>query len=270
MERPEITVTDIGIGNDPHIFIWCLNWWPWAITHRLKPFVSHYIWYPHGYNLTWVTSVPAAALLMWPLTWLANPVVSFNVLSLLAPALSAWTAFLLARYLTRDTFSSFIGGYLFGFSSYELGQLLGHLHTNLIFVVPLLLLFVVQRVKGDLSRPRFLAAAGLQYPSGDAAIVIDVDLQDLPESIHEMVQKWQQGFEVVYAQRRTRDGETWIKKMVSVAGYKLINQIAEVEIPPNTGRLPTIEPARGGRDQSPQGMSWIFEENGGSGWFSAN
>jgi glycosyltransferase involved in cell wall biosynthesis len=77
--------------------------------------------------------------------------------------------------------------------------------------------------------------AGLQYASGDAAIVMDVDLQDPPELIHEMVQKWLEGFEVVYAQRRTRDGETWIKKVVSVAGYKLINQIAEVEIPPNTG-----------------------------------
>jgi glycosyltransferase involved in cell wall biosynthesis len=77
--------------------------------------------------------------------------------------------------------------------------------------------------------------AGLQYSNGDVAIVMDVDLQDPPELIHEMVQKWQDGFDVVYAQRRTRDGETWIKRVVSVAGYKLINQIAEVEIPPNTG-----------------------------------
>jgi glycosyltransferase involved in cell wall biosynthesis len=77
--------------------------------------------------------------------------------------------------------------------------------------------------------------AGLQYSKGDAAIVMDVDLQDPPELIHQMVEKWHEGFEVVYAQRRTRDGETWIKKAVSVIGYKLINQIAEVEIPPNTG-----------------------------------
>jgi polyisoprenyl-phosphate glycosyltransferase len=77
--------------------------------------------------------------------------------------------------------------------------------------------------------------AGLQYSSGDAAIVMDVDLQDPPELIHEMVRKWRDGFDVVYAQRRTRDGETWIKKVVAAAGYKLINQIAEVEIPPNTG-----------------------------------
>jgi glycosyltransferase involved in cell wall biosynthesis len=77
--------------------------------------------------------------------------------------------------------------------------------------------------------------AGLQYSSGDIAIVMDVDLQDPPELIHEMIQKWRDGFDVVYAQRRNRDGETFIKKVVSAAGYRLINQIAEVEIPPNTG-----------------------------------
>ena len=112
-----------GYGLDPIQFIWFLNWWPWAIAHGLNPFISYYVWYPHGFNLTWATSMPLAALLMWPLTWLAGAVVSYNVLSLVAPALSAWTGFLLARYLTRDTLASFIGGYLFGFSSYELGEM---------------------------------------------------------------------------------------------------------------------------------------------------
>jgi polyisoprenyl-phosphate glycosyltransferase len=77
--------------------------------------------------------------------------------------------------------------------------------------------------------------AGLQFACGDAVIVMDVDLQDPPELVIEMVNKWQQGYDVVYAQRRTRDGETAIKRLVSWAGYKLINRIAEVNIPPNTG-----------------------------------
>jgi len=135
----------LGFGADPIAYIWFLNWWPWAIGHGLNPFVSYYVWHPHGYNMTWAGSVPAAALLMFPVTWIANPVVSFNVLSLLAPALAAGAGFLLARYLTRDTSASFIGGYLFGFSSYELGHLLGHLNLDLIFVVPLLVLFVLLR-----------------------------------------------------------------------------------------------------------------------------
>jgi glycosyltransferase involved in cell wall biosynthesis len=77
--------------------------------------------------------------------------------------------------------------------------------------------------------------AGLQFSTGDAVIAIDVDLQDPPELILEMVKKWKEGFDVVYAQRTNRDGETALKKVVSYLGYKLINKIANVNIPPNTG-----------------------------------
>lgn len=77
--------------------------------------------------------------------------------------------------------------------------------------------------------------AGLQYATGDAVVVMDVDLQDRPELIAQMVEKFREGYDVVYAQRRTREGETWIKKMVSAIGYRLINRIADVNIPPNTG-----------------------------------
>jgi glycosyltransferase involved in cell wall biosynthesis len=81
----------------------------------------------------------------------------------------------------------------------------------------------------------FATLAGLQYSSGEAVVVIDVDLQDPPELIIQMVEKWREGYDVVYAQRRTREGETWIKKVVSEVGYRVINRIADVEIPKNTG-----------------------------------
>ncbi len=77
--------------------------------------------------------------------------------------------------------------------------------------------------------------AGLEWSSGDAVVVIDCDLQDPPELIGELVARWREGFDVVYAQRRTRAGETLPKRIVAWAGYKLINRIAEVEIPKNTG-----------------------------------
>jgi polyisoprenyl-phosphate glycosyltransferase len=77
--------------------------------------------------------------------------------------------------------------------------------------------------------------AGLQYSAGEAVIVMDVDLQDPPELVQPMFEKWKAGYDVVYAQRKNRDGETWIKKVVSAVGYKVINRIAEVNIPPNTG-----------------------------------
>jgi len=81
----------------------------------------------------------------------------------------------------------------------------------------------------------FATLAGLEYSAGDSVVVIDVDLQDPPELIVQMIGKWREGFDVVYAQRRTREGETWLKKVVSEIGYRVINRIAEVEIPKNTG-----------------------------------
>lgn len=77
--------------------------------------------------------------------------------------------------------------------------------------------------------------AGMEAAQGDAVVVIDCDLQDPPELIGEMVQRWREGCDVVYAQRRTREGETLAKRIVSVIGYRVIRRIAEVNIPPNTG-----------------------------------
>lgn len=76
---------------------------------------------------------------------------------------------------------------------------------------------------------------GLQYSRGDAVVVIDVDLQDPPELILEMVTKWREGWDVVMAQRRSREGENFVKRLVSFVGYHIINRIAETPIPPNTG-----------------------------------
>ena len=77
--------------------------------------------------------------------------------------------------------------------------------------------------------------AGMEAASGDAVVVIDCDLQDPPELIPTLVERWREGYDVVYAQRRTREGETRIKRIVAALGYRLIARIAEVDIPPNTG-----------------------------------
>jgi len=77
--------------------------------------------------------------------------------------------------------------------------------------------------------------AGLEAARGDAVVVVDCDLQDPPELIPELVAHWLEGYDVVYAQRRTRAGETIPKRIVAAAGYRLIKRIADVDIPPNTG-----------------------------------
>jgi glycosyltransferase involved in cell wall biosynthesis len=77
--------------------------------------------------------------------------------------------------------------------------------------------------------------AGLEACSGDAVVVIDCDLQDPPELISDLVARWREGYDVVYAQRRSRAGETLPKRIVAKLGYKVIARIGEVDIPPNTG-----------------------------------
>lgn len=77
--------------------------------------------------------------------------------------------------------------------------------------------------------------AGIELSSGDAVIVMDVDMQDPPTLIGEMVAKWREGYEVVYAQRNERAGERWIKKLVAAVGYRVIDRFGDVPIPRDTG-----------------------------------
>jgi polyisoprenyl-phosphate glycosyltransferase len=77
--------------------------------------------------------------------------------------------------------------------------------------------------------------AGLDYVRGAAAVVIDADLQDPPEVITSLVEKWRDGYDMVYAKRRERRGETWLKRATAALFYRIICRIGETEIPANTG-----------------------------------
>lgn len=83
--------------------------------------------------------------------------------------------------------------------------------------------------------------AGLDYSRGEAVVIIDADLQDPPEVILEMIQKWKDGYQVVYAVRAEREGETWFKKFTASAFYRLIFKITEVKIPLDTGDFRLID-----------------------------
>jgi hypothetical protein len=143
---------EVGSGDDPNIFIWSFAWWPHALLHGLNPIYTHAIWAPSGYNLAWTGSIPGLALAFAPVTLLAGPVVAYNAAAILIPAFAAWTAFLLCRYLTRALWPSLVGGYLFGFSSYMLGNEEGHMHLTAVFLVPLVALVVLRYLDGALSR----------------------------------------------------------------------------------------------------------------------
>lgn len=78
-------------------------------------------------------------------------------------------------------------------------------------------------------------SAGLDYTRGKVVIPIDADLQDPPELIVDLLAKWREGYDVVYAVRKTRQGESWIKRKTADSFYSLIGKISTIPIPANTG-----------------------------------
>ncbi len=77
--------------------------------------------------------------------------------------------------------------------------------------------------------------AGMDYSRGQAVVIIDADLQDPPEVILDLIAKWREGYEVVYAVRAEREGETWFKLFTASLFYRLIYRITDVDIPMDTG-----------------------------------
>ena len=145
-------------GADQGFFAWSLVHWVQVLAGNQAPFLTDRIDAPQGFNLAWATTIPGPALLLAPLTALAGPLWSYNLLALLAPALAAWSAYLLCRHVTRDVVAAIVGGWAFGFSSYLLGQTLNHVNLALVWPLPLIVLVVVRLVDGS-TRPRRGVAA---------------------------------------------------------------------------------------------------------------
>ena len=83
--------------------------------------------------------------------------------------------------------------------------------------------------------------AGLKCTSGDAVVIIDADMQDPPELIPEMVKLWEDGNEVIYGKRKTRDGESAFKLMTAKMFYKTLNALSDVDIPKDTGDFRLVD-----------------------------
>jgi dolichol-phosphate mannosyltransferase len=82
---------------------------------------------------------------------------------------------------------------------------------------------------------QFAITAGTDFASGDAVIVMDADLQDPPELIPQLIERWREGFEVVYAVRRERQGESWTKKTTAALFYRILRRTAPLEMPAAAG-----------------------------------
>lgn len=90
----------------------------------------------------------------------------------------------------------------------------------------------------DLSRnfgKEIALTAGLDHARGDVVVVIDADLQDPPELIPQMIEQWKSGYDVVYAKRSVREGESWLKKITSKIFYRIMQRVSRVDVPSDTG-----------------------------------
>jgi len=151
--------TYIGMGNDASVSMWFFVWWPYALFHRLNPLMTDLLWAPDGINLAWTTTIPLPSFAVWPVTAIAGPIAAFNALTLAALPLSAWSAFILCRYLSHRWWPALLGGYMFGFSAYMLGQQsCAHLSLTLTFIVPLAVLMTVCAIACEITPAKFALA----------------------------------------------------------------------------------------------------------------
>ena len=101
----------IGIGPDWGSAVFFLAWWPYAVLKHLNPFITHVIWAPDGFNLGCSNFDPLAGIALAPITLLAGPVAAYNIGMLIAPALSAWSAYILCRLISGRFWPALVGGY---------------------------------------------------------------------------------------------------------------------------------------------------------------
>jgi len=146
---------------DSSAYMWFFAWWPHALLHGLNPFVTHAMFVPDGFNLTWSAAMPGVALLLTPVTELFGPSATWNVIQLASPALSAWTMYLLAREITGSLATSLIAGYVFGFAPSMLLHLTGAPSLALVALLPVVIRLVLRRLRGAISPRRFVASTAL-------------------------------------------------------------------------------------------------------------
>jgi hypothetical protein len=147
-----LTGVIFGHDADAFAFLWFIEWLPYALTHHLNPLVTHLVWQPMGLALLWMSAVPVLALLAAPLTMTIGPMATYNALVLLAPVLAAWCMYRFCLRVAPSPPAALAGGFLFGFSTYEMAQV-STLNLSYIFLLPCLGWILLARAQGGLRRP---------------------------------------------------------------------------------------------------------------------
>jgi hypothetical protein len=158
-----------GGNGDPAIFMWFLRWVPYAIAHGHDLLVTHHLNYPDGVNLMWNTSLPLPGLVLAPVTTTWGPVLTLNLLLVLAYGLSAWCAYLAIRRFVPGHLAAAVGGLVYGFSPAMRVQS-HHLHMSLAFLVPLMLL-ALHEILVRQRRSPWLVGTGLGLMAGAQLLI---------------------------------------------------------------------------------------------------
>ena len=172
------TTTVRGADGDAAIIIWFLRWIPSAVDRDQQLLFSDHLNVPDGVNLMWNASMPLLGFVLSPLTSRWGPVLTFNVVLVLANGLSAWTAYLAIRRYVPGHLAAAVGGLVYGFSPVILGQS-NHPHISFAFLVPLMLLavdeiLVRQRHPPWVAGPLLGLMAGCQLLVGEELLAATV------------------------------------------------------------------------------------------------
>ncbi len=167
----------IGSPKDPQLFIWYLGWIPHELSQGLNPLFTDHLNYPGGVNLMWNTSMLFPAVVLWPVTALFGPVVSYNVLITAGIALSAWFAYLAARRFIDSIRWSFLAGLIYGFSPALMAQSMGHPHVMVALFPPIALILgheilVRRRMHPAVAGALAGLAAALQLLTGEELLAV--------------------------------------------------------------------------------------------------
>jgi hypothetical protein len=167
----------IGSPKDPQLFIWYLGWIPHQLSQGLNPLFTDYLSYPPGANLMWNTSMIFPAVVLWPVTALAGPVVAYNLLITGGIALSAWCGFLAARRFVESDRMCFLAGLVYGFSPGLIAQALGHPHVVVALFPPIALILgheiLVRRRLNPLVAGALAGVAGaIQLLTGEEVLAV--------------------------------------------------------------------------------------------------
>jgi hypothetical protein len=144
---PNMRQAYFGCTGDAINAIWLLEYWKDVLTNHINLFKAFHTtlqWYPIGINLTHGFPMPLLGILSYPLTATIGAVATANLWLVFLPAISAFSASVLCKKISGSWIYAWFGGYIYGFSSFEINRLLGHLPVAIIFIIPLLVLVSIR------------------------------------------------------------------------------------------------------------------------------